>query len=149
MKKIFLSMTMLLIVATTTVWAANTEPPVVIKQAEAAFQNEFAGAEFVTWTEAGDLLKAGFLFRGHRVEAYFNREGELQASIRSLIYSQLPLAVITSLDKHFAGNDVLDILEINKDGTANYKLNIEVKDKKYQVRINASGHIIEKQRVRS
>jgi hypothetical protein len=62
---------------------------------------------------SGKLSKATFLFHGHPVIAFFNEDGELLGSARTVLYGQLPLTVIKSFDKRFAGAEFIEMYEIS------------------------------------
>ena len=145
MKKIILSLSLLLTTGAAVVFAAEkkTDPRV-----QELFKKEFAGAESVQWSTVNGYEKASFVFGGHRAEAYFTTEGELAGSVRDLFYDQLPLAVMKAVDKRFEGADILDVRELaNTEGTS-YKLVIETKYKKYNLTMSSNGDFIEKKQVK-
>src|SRR5436190_17669350 len=117
MKKIFVSLSLMVIVAlTTTVFAKDKFD--VNDRVKESFKKEFAGATSVKWENVKDLRAATFVFYDHAVIAYFNDEGELLGSAREVLFYQLPLAVIKSFDKIFSDAYVTEVLEIsNTDGT--------------------------------
>jgi hypothetical protein len=141
MKKIFVSLALMVTVAlTTTVFAKDKLD--VNDRVKESFQKEFTGATLVKWQKVQNLQEATFVFYNHAVIAYFNDEGELLGSAREVLFYQLPLAVIKSFDKMFSGTDVVEVLEIsNTDGTF-YRVTTETQTKRYQVRINANGNVI-------
>jgi hypothetical protein len=145
MKKIFLSMSMALAVAVT--GFAAVEPEVNEKVKE-SFKREFSGAQLLGWSEQGEFYKATFIVAGSRAEAYFTADGELAGTIRSVFYNQLPLAVITAVEKRFSQIAVLDLYEItNVNGTA-YRLTLESDNKKYRVRTDAAGNIADVEKLK-
>ncbi len=90
----------------------------------------------------GDYLKVLFVLREHRLQAYYNSEGVLQGFARSVLFKELPLAVMLSLDKRFAGADLSNILEItNAEGTS-YWTTAEMENKRYRVKANPNGTIL-------
>lgn len=131
-------MSMLLMVSATVLAA---EAPVVNEKVKAAFNKEFSAAELVQWSEQGDLLKATFLLGGNRTLAYFSADGDLQGTIRSILYNQLPLAVMTALDKKFPGMTPGEISEISNSNGTSYTLALDCHEKKYNVRVDVSGNI--------
>lgn len=141
MKKLFLSLSLLLTIAVSTVLANDNVS--VNEQVQAAFKKEFPGANLIEWNNPGEYYKATFMLWGHRTEAYFTEDGQLQGSVRSLFYNQLPLIVMTAVDKRFAGAEVLDVSEINNSTGTSYSLLLETGNKKYRVKADASGGITE------
>jgi hypothetical protein len=146
MKRIFLSLSLMLTVGLTAV-LANDETP-VSSQVQESFKKEFAGAQFVKWSGVEEYLKATFVLGGHMAEAYFNANGELQGCVRDLFYDQLPLAVMKSLDKRFAEADILEVREITNTAGTTYRVTLEMSDKKYRVKTDAEGNIIEEEKVK-
>jgi hypothetical protein len=140
MKKLFLSLSLILTVAGTVLANDKTN---VNELVEAAFKKEFPGANLIEWNKPGVFYKATFMLWDHRTEAYFTEDGQLQGSMRSLFYNQLPLAVMTSIDKRFEGADILDVNEINSTEGTTYSLLLEMNNKKYRVKADASAGITE------
>ena len=145
MKKLILSLTLSLTIGVTTLFANEITVSDRVKQ---SFEKEFSKAQLVTWNNAGEFLKASFVWAGHRAEAYFNQEGQLQGCARDIFYDQLPMAVMTSLDKKFAGADVIDVNEITNSEGTNYRLTLEVSGKKYRVKCDTAGNVVETERLK-
>jgi hypothetical protein len=141
MKKLFVSLSLLLTVATGTAFA--NESINVNAQVQSSFKKEFPGADLIQWNTKGEFYTATFMLWGYRTEAYFTEDGQLQGSVRSLFYSQLPLGVTTSIDKRFEAAEILGVNEINNvEGTV-YSVLLEAENKKYHVKATASGGITE------
>jgi len=147
MKKVLLSASLFLIVAVTTAFAKND--PGITEELKASFEKEFIGAQSVRWIESGDYYRVNFVFQGCVTEAYYNKEGEFEGSVRSLFFNQLPISAITSVNKRFAGADVLDVYEISNANGTRYRLTLTSQKKKYKVMVDASGNILEKERIKS
>src|SRR5258705_8452905 len=142
MKKIFVSLSLLLAIATSTAFAnviiIDPNPGM-----EEVFKKEFAGAENVSWSQQENYQKATFILAGHRVIAYFNEDNEFAGCIRDILYDQLALIVTKAIDKKFPGAEMLDVREItNSDGTS-YLLRTDWNNKKYKVKITSDGNISE------
>ncbi len=139
MKKIILSLSVMMTVAATAVFA--NEDPGVGEDVLTSFEKEFAGAQSVEWKTEADYFKATFILGDHRTIAYFNQDGELEGSIRSIFYTQLPLAVLTAVNKKYAGAEVLDVNEVNNNSGTFYRITLESGEKKYRMRVDAAGNI--------
>jgi hypothetical protein len=141
MKRIFVSLSLMLAVGLTTVFA-NDETDVSDK-VKKSFKKEFAGVESVKWKDLGDYKMASFAFNDHRVAAYFNTNGKLEGFARDILFDQLPLAVEKSFDKRFACADFIEVLEIsNREGTS-YLLTLEAQNKLYRVKADPGGNILQ------
>jgi len=145
MKKTIVSLSLMLAVGFT---AFAADEPIVNEKIRASFKKEFAAAQLITWTVTGDYLKATFLLGSHRAEAYFSEDGKLEGCARNLFYDQLPLVVMTSIDSRYNGAVILDVREVvNDDGTV-YRLTLEFNGKKYRIKVNTGGSIIESERLK-
>jgi hypothetical protein len=108
-----------------------------------AFKKEFANAEILKWSDFGEYHVATFILDGGRAEAYFNADNELVGSVREVAFTQLPLVVVRSLNKRFAGADVLSIREItNTEGTS-YRIFLETQQKKLYAKVSYNGNASE------
>ena len=146
MKKIFVSLSIMLAIGLTTV-LANDEP--LSDKVKESFKKEFVGAKSVKWNHIGDYQMASFVFGGHRAEAYFNADGELEGSVRDLLFNELPLLAMRSLERRFATADIIDILEVsNKEGTS-YLLKVETLNKLFRVKLDINGSFLVVNKIKS
>lgn len=146
MKKSFLLLPLVLVAISLTAFARLNSK--VDPRAEQAFNKEFAGASNVTWASTGNFLKASFVLADHQAVAYYNSDAELVACVRSLFFNQLPLTVIRSVERNFKNADILEIREITNDDGINYTMMLESKNKKYHVRVNSMGEILEQEKLK-
>ncbi|HEX2629311.1 MAG TPA: hypothetical protein VHM26_09870 [Chitinophagaceae bacterium] len=145
MKKIILSLCVLAI-SSAALFAADQ--PVNNPKAHETFRKEFSGAQSVNWSLEGQFAKASFVLGGNSAIAWFDGEGALVGSMRDLSYNQLPLVVMTSLEKRFPQAASIDIREITNDDGTRYKLTIEHNAKKFKVALYPDGTIESVQRVK-
>jgi hypothetical protein len=146
MKKLFLSLTIMLTIVAGT--ALANDKTNVSELVSAAFKKEFPAASLIEWSSPGEYVKATFILWGNRAEAYFTEDGELQGSVRSVFYNQLPLSVMITVDKRFEAAEVLTVNEISNSEGTSYLLVLESKNKKYSVKVNSSGGIAEVKRIK-
>jgi hypothetical protein len=139
MKKMILSLALLVTTGLSVVYA--NEDPSPNDEVLALFKKEFSNAQNVSWTRQGDYDKATFVLAGRRAIAYFNAEGELEGSIRDIFFDQLPLVVMTAVDKRFADAEIIDVREINNVEGTHYKIRLNSKTKKYSVKVDPAGSI--------
>jgi hypothetical protein len=140
MKKIIFSFALLVTVAAITPAFANDtlEPdPQVLR----SFQKEFSTAHDVRWDKEEGYDKAVFGLAGHRVIAYFSETGQLEGCIRDLFFDQLPLSVMTALDKKFPDAVIFSVREISNSNGTSYQLILESKAKKLDVKVAPDGSI--------
>ena len=140
MKRIFVSLSFILLVGSTAVFAGDkTDVNAKIKE---SFKKEFAGVESVNWDEVGNYQRAAFLFHDRPVVAFFDEDGELLGSARNVVYDQLPLAIIKSFDKRFAGAKFLEMYEISNGEGTSYGITFERQSKRYHVKVNPNGNFL-------
>ena len=137
MKKIILSLAVLVIVGASASAADFKTNPKAVE----VFQTEFSGAQSVSWTEEDGFSKASFLIGGNRALAWFAKDGSLVGSVRSLLYNQLPLAVMRAMERKFGTADIYEIMEINNNEGTRYSFIIEKKGTKQTVTVSADGTI--------
>jgi hypothetical protein len=137
MKRIILSMSLLLTLGVASAFAGPGTDPVL----EKIFKKEFKGAEHVKWSREKGYDKATFVLGGHRTIAWFGANGELLGSVRDIFYNQLPLVVMSAVDKRFSDAAMLDIWEVTTSVGTRYKLTLEHKARKYNVSVYTDGSI--------
>lgn len=141
MKKIIVSLSLLLTAGLTMVFANGAPAP--NEQVLASFKKEFSAAQEVSWKKQDNYDKATFLLGASWVVAYFSPVGQLEGCARDIFFDQLPLAVMSAIDKRFIAAEIINVREItNVDGT-HYRLTLEAKSKKYKVKVDSSGNINE------
>lgn len=122
-------------------FAANGQDPG--QQVLESFKKEFVNAEQVTWEKQEEFEKATFMLAGSRAIAFFNSRGELAGSIRDIFYNQLPMSVMTAIDKKFPEAVIYDVREISNDEGTSYRITLEEKSKKKLVRVDGTGKVNE------
>jgi hypothetical protein len=115
--------------------------------AEEVFSKQFTGAENIKWTKLNDgYLKATFTFSGIRAEAFFDRDAEFVVAVRNLFYNQLPLAVMQTVGDKFAAAGIIEVKEITNNEGTSYRIMLEQKNKKYNLKLNSLGEITEQRK---
>ena len=141
MKNLIVSLAVVLTTGFTPALANGTDTD---PRAEKIFANQFPGAQNVKWTRLDDgYLRVTFVLNGIGAESFFDSDAELLGTVRNLFYSQLPLAVLQTIDNRFGQTALIEVKEItNSDGTS-YRVVFEQKDRKYSIRVNSIGEITE------
>ena len=145
MKKFIIAFAAALTLISTTAFATGKEK---VNPALNTFQNEFKGATDVTWQQGTNVISAGFTFNSFRVVAYFDHTGELLGTARSILFNQLPLAVIKEINTRYGAAPVYDIVEYNSGSETFYQMIVESPKKKLEVRATAAGDISVLRRIR-
>ena len=137
MKKIFLSLSFLVVIGLSTSFAQNASA--INSFTEQAFKKEFPGAQFVKWRATSDYNIVDFVLRDHRIEAFFNKQGELLETRRDLNYNQLPLAVMKELEKSFLHANFSEIEEITNNINTKYLVRVETLKRKLKIIATPDG----------
>jgi len=140
MKKTFSALLAFLIISISAVMAS--ERPDVDPKILSAFQKEFSFAKNAKWEVKGNLTQVNFLLNDQGVSAWYNSAAELVTTARNILYSQLPISVIRTLDKEYSGADFLGITEVNRNNETYYQIRADEKHKKFLLKASPSGNII-------
>jgi hypothetical protein len=145
MKKIF-SALFILLIANLPVFAndENKIDPKVI----AAFQKEFSFAENAKWESKGDLSQVNFSMNNQGFVAWYNEDAELLSTARNLLYMQLPLSAIRTLERDYSDADLSGFIEITRNGETYYQLQAERKGKKFILKATPSGNVTVSKRLK-
>ena len=106
-----------------------------------SFQREFAFAKDVKWTVDQKFSIAFFYLADIRIQAVFSNDGEFLGTERNLLFNQLPLAVINSINSRFGSVGPYDIIERSSESGTVYKMTIEFANKIIQVQAGTSGDL--------
>ncbi len=90
----------------------------------------------------GNLTQVNFLLNDQGVIAWYNSDAELVTTARNILYNQLPISVIRTLDKEYAGADFSGITEVNRNNETYYQIRADEKSRKYLLKASPSGNII-------
>lgn len=135
---------MLLAVGLSSSIASNPEPEQIVLD---AFKKEFSTAQNVRWQKEEGYDKAIFGLAGHQVVAYYNERAELEGCVRDMFFVQLPLVVMTAVEKRYVNAPVFSVREISNANGTSYQLVLEAKGKRLSVRLAPDGNFIETTRV--
>jgi hypothetical protein len=146
MKKTFVTLFALLTIGITISLAdliTNVDPKIL-----SAFQKEFSFAKNVKWEEEGNLVRVNFLLNDQGIVAWYNSDAELVTTARNILYNQLPISVMRSLDKEYKGADILGITEISRYDETYYQIRADKLGKKFLLKANPSGNITVLKKIR-
>jgi hypothetical protein len=139
MKKMIVGLTLLLSLASFTTFARGEEK--VSPETLLNFKKEFKTAENVSWAVADEIATASFSLNGFRVQAYFDSGGQLLGTARTILFEQLPIAVINSINNRFETAPVYEIVEYTCGAETFYNMTVETAKNKLKIRATISGNI--------
>jgi hypothetical protein len=146
MKKIFVTLFAFLTIGV--VVSVATEKPDVDPKILSAFQKEFSFAKNVKWEVKGEFAQVNFSLNDYGFVAWYNSEAELVSTARNMLYMQLPLSVIRSLEKNYTDANLSGIVEITRDNETFYQIQVEKKHKKLLLKASPDGNIIVIKRIK-
>ena len=114
----------------------NVDPKIL-----SAFQKEFSFAKNVTWEEEGNLTRVIFSLNDQGITAWYNSDAELVTTARNILYNQLPISVMRTLDKEYQGADIFGIVEISRNNETWYQIRADKKSKKFLLKASPAGNI--------
>ena len=140
MKKTFVTLFTLLTIGITASIAdpgSDVDPKIL-----SAFQKEFSFAKNAKWELEGNLTRVNFSLNDQGIVAWYNSDAELVTTARNILYNQLPISVMRSLDKEYEGADIFGIVEISRNDETYYQMRADKKGKKLLLKASSSGNII-------
>ena len=146
MKKTFVTLFAFLAIGIAATFAdpiTNVDPKIL-----SAFQKEFSFAKNVKWEEEGNLARVIFSLNDQGITAWYNSDAELITTARNILYNQLPISVMRSLDKEYEGAFILGIVEINRNNETYYQIRADKKSKKLLLKASPSGNITVLKKIR-
>ena len=146
MKKIFVALFAFLTIGIASSFA--NEEPNVDPRILSAFQKEFSFAKDVKWEMKGDLAQVNFSLNDHGFVAWYNSNAELISTARNILYMQLPLSIIRSLEKNYSDADFSGIIEVTRNNETFYQLQAVKKNKKLLLKASQDGNIIVIKRIK-
>jgi hypothetical protein len=145
MKKTFVT----LFLSLTVFLSASAAPdPDIDPRIISAFQKEFSFAKDVKWQQKGELVQVNFSLYDHGFVAWYNSEGELMSTARNILYMQLPLSVIKTLQRDYASAELSGIVEVTSGDRTYYQITAEIKQKKFLLEASAYGSVNKVKRIK-
>lgn len=139
MKRIIMTLSVLVTIGLTAVTAnesTNIDPRIL-----SAFQKEFSFAKNVKWDTSGEFVTVRFSLNNQGLLAWYNRDGELMSVARNILYMQLPLSVIQTLEEKYKDAAIYGIVEVTKNNNTEYFMNADTKERKLLLRATTFGDV--------
>jgi len=107
-----------------------------------AFQKEFSFAKNAKWEVKGNLTQVNFLVNDQGVVAWYNSDAELVTTARNILYLQLPISVIKSLEKEYVDATFCGITEVTRNNETYYQIRADKKERSFLLKASPSGNIM-------
>ena len=147
MNKFIIAFVAVLTLTSTAAFAGNGKKAKA-NPAEVTLQRNFPGATDVKWFDGKESIGASFVLSDSRVVAFFNHDGELLGTARSVLFNQLPLAVIREINNRYGSAPIADIIEYTRDSEAFYDMLVQTPTKDLKLRISSVGDISVLEKIR-
>ena len=139
MKKILLALSIVLTIGLS--GALANEETKIDPKVLSAFQKEFSFAKNVSWISDKELSQVRFSLNDQGFVAWYNADAELISVERNILYMQLPLSVIKSLEEKYSKADFFSITEVTRNYETTYYIIAEEKNKKLLLQATPSGSL--------
>lgn len=138
MKKIFVS-ALFAIAFSGAAFATGNET--ISKQIRQSFEKEFAGAQYVNWESFNekDLYHATFVLNNVRLNAYFDKEGQLLATGRFVKQESLPMLVSKAITEKYKKQSVVEVIEFVTGNETSYIVKLQDDEKQLYVQAYYDG----------
>ena len=128
MKKNLLILALVLVGITGSSFASTsraTGNPGISRYALSSFDQQFTGALDAKWESNKNFLKVSFQMDNQVLFAYYTVNGDLVAVSRNISSDHLPLQLLISLKKQYAGYWISDLFEIRTNDDSSYYVTLE------------------------
>ncbi len=137
MKNLFIAALLALSAAT----SAFASPKPVSASILSSFNNEFKKVSDVSWSTTNDYTKAMFIKDNTKMEVYYNYNGEVVGTSKSITLDELPVRAKRSFAKKFEGYTVKEAIRLDGFGEAAYYISGENEKEAVILKVNESNHV--------
>ncbi len=108
------------------------------------FSHEFPQTQDTEWKLVDDSYVVEFTTAGgENQKVWYDKAGEKQAEERKLNMEKgLPTAVKKTIDNQFGSYDIKDVVQVNKEGSTSYRVELNKNGSMSEVMLNADGMVI-------
>ena len=105
--------------------ARASNPPEVTEKVLKAFSETFMKATDVVWHEVKNFYEASFKQSEVTSRAVYDQGGNLVRTIRYYSQENLPINILTKLQKRFAGKSVYGVTELSMEDQVSYHITMQ------------------------
>ena len=125
--------------ATLSVAASN--PPEVTEKVLKAFNETFMKATDVIWHETQNYYEASFKQSEIISRAVYDQDGNLVRTTRYYSQENLPINILTKLQKRYAGKSVYGVTELSTGDEVSYHITMQDETNWYVVKADNFGNL--------
>jgi len=123
--------------ATLSVAASN--PPEVTEKVLKAFNGTFMKATDVVWHETQNYYEASFKQSEILSRAIYDTEGNLLRTTRYYSQENLPIHILTKIQKKYAGKSIYGVTELSMEGEVTYHITLQDETRWYVIKSDSWG----------
>jgi acyl-CoA synthetase (AMP-forming)/AMP-acid ligase II len=121
--------------------ATASNPPEVSEKVLKAFSETFMKATEVVWHEVQNLYEASFKQSEVISRAIYDQDGNLLRTTRYYSQENLPINILTKLQKRFAGKSVYGVTELSTDDEVSYHITMQDEKNWYIIKADNWGDL--------
>ena len=114
-------------------------PPEVSEKVLKAFSETFMKATDIVWHEVQNFYEASFIQSEIISRAIYDQDGNLVRTTRYYSQENLPINILTKLQKRFAGKSVYGITELSTDDEVSYHITMQDEKNWYIIKADNWG----------
>src|SRR6187200_2720778 len=121
--------------------ATASNPPEVSEKVLKAFSETFMKATDIVWHEVKNLYEASFKQSEIITRAIYDQDGNLLRTTRYYSQENLPINIITKLQKRYAGKSVYGVTELSTEDEVSYHITMQDETNWYVVKADNFGNL--------
>jgi hypothetical protein len=120
---------------------AASAPPEVTEKVLKAFNETFMKATDVVWHETQNYYEASFKQSEIISKAIYDAEGNLLRTTRYYSQENLPINILTKLQKRYAGKSVYGVTELSSEDEVSYHITLQDETNWYMIKADNFGNL--------
>jgi len=121
--------------------ATASTPPEVNEKVLKAFSETFMKATDIVWHEVKNLYEASFKQSEIITRAIYDQDGNLLRTTRYYSQENLPINIITKLQKRYAGKSVYGVTELSTEDQVSYHITMQDEKNWYIIKADNLGSL--------
>ena len=121
--------------------AAASDPPEVSEKVLKAFNETFMKATDVVWHETQNYYEASFKQSEVISRAIYDQDGNLVRTTRYYSQENLPINILTKVQKKYAGKSVYGVTELSTEDQVSYHITLQDENNWYIVKADNWGNL--------
>ena len=121
--------------------ATASNPPEVSEKVLKAFSETFMKATDIVWHKMKNLYEASFKQSEIITRAIYDQDGNLLRTTRYYSQENLPINIITKLQKRYAGKSVYGVTELSTEDQVSYHITMQDEKNWYIIKADNWGSL--------